>query len=141
MTYDSGATRVVVIGTDFGVYYTANDGTSWTAVDSALPNVVDQLSIDPQDTTLVAFTHGRRAFATSLSGGATAVRVTRFAGQRAGGTVRFTWHVGTNVGIAGFNLYASGHRLNLRLIPVHHSRTYHYSELVRSGNAFKLKYG
>jgi hypothetical protein len=65
--YHSGSARVAVIGTDYGVYYTVNDGGAWYNLNNGLPNVsVVDLSIDQAQTTLVAWTHGRSAWATSL---------------------------------------------------------------------------
>lgn len=58
--YYSGSTRVIVIGTDLGVFYTSNDGGTWFALNNGLPNApVTQLALDSAHTTIVAFTHGR----------------------------------------------------------------------------------
>ncbi|HEY7833867.1 MAG TPA: hypothetical protein VIG30_09880 [Ktedonobacterales bacterium] len=58
--YYSGATRVIVVGTELGVFFTTNDGGSWTALNNGLPNAnVVQLAIDSAHTTIAAFTHGR----------------------------------------------------------------------------------
>jgi ligand-binding sensor domain-containing protein len=47
------------VATDFGVYTSSNDGTSWNRLGTNLPNVVvDQLTLDPNGN-LVAATHGR----------------------------------------------------------------------------------
>jgi len=65
--YYSGSTRVVVVGTDYGVYFTTTDGSTWQSLNNGLPNVaVVQLALDQQLTTLVAFTHGRSAWALAV---------------------------------------------------------------------------
>lgn len=49
----------LVAATDFGVYVSSNDGTSWSRYGISLPNVVvDQLTEDPNGK-LIAATHGR----------------------------------------------------------------------------------
>ena len=58
--YYSGSTRVLVIGTDVGVYYSTTDGGSWLRLNAGLPNTaVVQLALDPAHSTLLAYTHGR----------------------------------------------------------------------------------
>ena len=48
----------LVVGTDFGVYVSADNGTSWSRLGANLPNVVvDQLY--PTAGTILAATHGR----------------------------------------------------------------------------------
>ena len=49
----------LVVATDFGVFVSTNNGTSWSRLGTNLPNVVvDQLTMDPNGN-LVAATHGR----------------------------------------------------------------------------------
>ncbi|MEP7289996.1 MAG: hypothetical protein ABI947_29975 [Chloroflexota bacterium] len=67
VVYYSGGTRVLVIGTDYGVYFTTNDGGTWTALNVGLPNaVVGQLALDAQRSTLAAFTHGRSVWTIAI---------------------------------------------------------------------------
>ena len=56
----------VYVGTDLGVWESNNGGDSWThsGPDNGMPNVaVFDLQINPTTNRLVAFTHGRGAFA------------------------------------------------------------------------------
>jgi len=49
----------LVVATDFGVFSSADNGTTWFRYGSGLPNVVvDQLTLDPNGN-LIAATHGR----------------------------------------------------------------------------------
>ena len=49
----------LVVGTDFGVYTSSNDGQSWMRLGGNLPNVfIDQVSLTPTGQVLAA-THGR----------------------------------------------------------------------------------
>jgi hypothetical protein len=49
----------LVVGTDIGVFTSADNGTTWFRLGKNLPNVVvDQLTLDPNNN-LVAATHGR----------------------------------------------------------------------------------
>jgi photosystem II stability/assembly factor-like uncharacterized protein len=65
--YQSQTGRVLVVGNDAGVYYTADEGTTWVALNSGLPKTaVTQLAIDPANTTIIAFTHGRSAWKLDL---------------------------------------------------------------------------
>jgi ligand-binding sensor domain-containing protein len=49
----------LVVGTDFGVFTSSDNGASWSRYGTGLPNVViDQLTQDPNGN-LVAATHGR----------------------------------------------------------------------------------
>ncbi|GJQ32192.1 MAG: hypothetical protein HBSAPP04_10310 [Ignavibacteriaceae bacterium] len=57
-------------GTDLGVFSTTDGGTTWTRDGSAMPNVVvSDLKIRASDSKIVAFTHGRGAWAATLPGG------------------------------------------------------------------------
>jgi len=63
---DPSNPNVVYVGTDIGVWRSMNAGVSWTHMgpESGLPNVaVFDLEISPGSGRLVAFTHGRGAFA------------------------------------------------------------------------------
>jgi hypothetical protein len=56
VVYENGN---LVLGTDFGVFTSADNGTTWSRYGTGLPNVViDQLTQDPNGN-LVAATHGR----------------------------------------------------------------------------------
>jgi len=56
----AGATRVIVVGNDAGVFFTTDDGTTWIKLNAGLPNVaVEQLVIDKAQDTVLAYTHGR----------------------------------------------------------------------------------
>jgi photosystem II stability/assembly factor-like uncharacterized protein len=69
VTYFAGATRVLVVGTDIGVYFSTNEGISWTSLNQGLPRTrISQLSIDRDQTTLIAFTGGRGAFSMNIGG-------------------------------------------------------------------------
>jgi hypothetical protein len=62
-SYQSVSGRVLVIGTDAGVYMSTNDGTTWSALNNGFPlTAVYQVSIDPEATSIVAWTHGRSAW-------------------------------------------------------------------------------
>lgn len=72
VTYKAGATRVLVAGTEIGVFFSTNEGTSWTRFNAGLPvTQIAQLSIDRDQTTIAAFTGGRGAFSTNIGGGST----------------------------------------------------------------------
>ena len=50
----------LIVGTDFGVYASADNGNSWYRLGSNLPNVVvDQLTLANGGTSILAATHGR----------------------------------------------------------------------------------
>lgn len=67
VTYYSGTSRVVVIGTDIGVFYTTNEGSSWIALNAGLPNTaIVQLALDATRSALVAYTHGRSAWVINI---------------------------------------------------------------------------
>ncbi|MCW3046865.1 MAG: hypothetical protein JWO74_1149, partial [Solirubrobacterales bacterium] len=60
----------VVVGTDFGAFETsaATPGT-WKTVGGGLPNaVVNDLSVSPKGTTLIAATHGRGIWTIPVGG-------------------------------------------------------------------------
>ncbi|MHB8626905.1 MAG: WD40/YVTN/BNR-like repeat-containing protein [Aggregatilineales bacterium] len=64
VTYRTTSSSVIVVGTDLGVYFSTNTGTSWTAINTGLPNAfVNQLAIDFAHTTLLAATKSRSVFA------------------------------------------------------------------------------
>jgi hypothetical protein len=59
-SYPSDSGRVLVVGTDAGMFFSTNDGTAWTALNSGFPlTTIYHVSIDPQATSIVAWTHGR----------------------------------------------------------------------------------
>jgi len=58
--------------------------------------------------------------------GTTLAQISRFAARRHGTTATFTWTVSNPAQVVGFNLLASSHRLNRRLIPVHAAPSYRY---------------
>lgn len=63
-------------------------------------------------------------------------RVVHVSMKRRGASVQLTWRVATNRGFAAFDVYAGRRRLNRHAIPVHPSRSYHYS--VRYGGRASL---
>lgn len=68
--YESTAGKVLVISNDIGVFYSMNDGVSWTWLNVGMPNTaVYELALDPAQTTLLAFTHGRSVWKMSLPQG------------------------------------------------------------------------
>jgi hypothetical protein len=70
IAYDSVLGRVLVVGNDIGVFYSLNDGTNWTWANNGFPNTaVSQVVIDPANTTILAFTHGRSVWKTTLPQG------------------------------------------------------------------------
>lgn len=73
-----GTTRGgILLGTELGVWYTplaARASTKWVALNNGLPNVrVDMLKIRTKDNLLLAATHGRGLFSTTLTSIATGV--------------------------------------------------------------------
>ncbi len=71
IAYDSVVGRVLVVGNDIGVFFSTNDGTNWTWANNGFPNTaVNQVVLDPAQTTIVAFTHGRSVWKTTLPQGA-----------------------------------------------------------------------
>lgn len=60
-------TSMIMAGTDFGVYITKENATSWQKID-AVPNVsVHQIRFRSSDNTLFAFTHGRGVWQINIS--------------------------------------------------------------------------
>jgi hypothetical protein len=58
----------LVVGTDFGVYVSADNGATWSRLGGNLPNVVvDQLTIADNGTSILAATHGRGLWAFPLN--------------------------------------------------------------------------
>jgi len=75
------------VGTDIGIWKSTNAGAVWTHVgpESGIPNVaVFDLQLSPGAGRLIAFTHGRGAFALSS-------RPTLMAGTRVGNTFTFSF--------------------------------------------------
>jgi hypothetical protein len=67
---DPSDPNIVYVGTDLGVWNSANGGSTWTHMgpEIGLPNVaVFELQIDDTTNRLVAFTHGRSALAFEIS--------------------------------------------------------------------------
>lgn len=72
IVYRSSGTRVLVAGTDIGVFYSVNEGTSWTYLNGAIPNApVDQLVLDSVQSSIVAYTYGRSAWVEDIAHTAT----------------------------------------------------------------------
>lgn len=60
----------LIIGTDIGVFVTTNNGSSWSQLQTGLPNVpVDMLFTDRSYTTLFAATHGRGMWQVAIPAG------------------------------------------------------------------------
>jgi hypothetical protein len=68
--YQSTSGYVLLVGNDIGVFYSQDEGVNWTWLNSGFPNTaVTQLALDPANTTLIAYTHGRSAFKLDLPQG------------------------------------------------------------------------
>jgi hypothetical protein len=64
------ATNVIYLGTDFGVYSSADFGATWVQESLGLPNVpIYDAQIDTVNRWLVAATHGRGMWRGLLPGG------------------------------------------------------------------------
>ncbi|MBK7866393.1 MAG: T9SS type A sorting domain-containing protein [Ignavibacteriales bacterium] len=64
------STSTLYAGTDLGVFSTTDGGSSWVRDGSTLPNVVvSDLRIRASDNKLVAFTHGRGTWVSTIGGG------------------------------------------------------------------------
>jgi len=60
--------QVLYVGTDTGVYVSADGGSSWTVLGAGLPSAyVHDLVIHPRDNVLVAATHGRGMWAIDVN--------------------------------------------------------------------------
>jgi hypothetical protein len=60
---DPKADGVIFVGTDLGVFASADSGATWVSLDYSLPTVpVVDLAVHERDDTLVAVTHGLSAF-------------------------------------------------------------------------------
>ncbi|MEN8154300.1 MAG: hypothetical protein ABFR75_09785 [Acidobacteriota bacterium] len=65
---DPKNSKVLYVGTDFGVYVTLNGGKNWEVLANNLPTTyVQDLVIHPRDNILVAGTHGRGVYAIDVS--------------------------------------------------------------------------
>jgi len=106
-------------GTDIGVYASTDGGTNWAPLGTGLPAVAvfDMAIVQPGTATekLRVATHGRSMWQIDLAG-PTSVTVLTFSARRAGSTVRVTWRTGSETGIAGFNVFRNGTKLNRTLI-------------------------
>jgi photosystem II stability/assembly factor-like uncharacterized protein len=71
MTIDFSVNPLVLyVGTDYGVYYSTNGGTNWSQYGTDLPNVaIYEIGCDTANGFLVAATHGRGMWQTTLSPG------------------------------------------------------------------------
>jgi len=64
------STSTLYVGTDLGVFSTTDGGSSWVRDGLTLPNVVvSDLRIRASDNKLVAFTHGRGTWVSTIGGG------------------------------------------------------------------------
>ncbi|MGI8688668.1 MAG: IPT/TIG domain-containing protein [Thermomicrobiales bacterium] len=118
VTYAASPNPALIVGTDVGVFQSTDNGATWVALQSGLPNVgIQQLFTDPSLTTLFAATHGRGMWKISIpragdpsistvnppSGATTGgnrVTITGV-GFQAGATVRFGDALGTNIVVTG----------------------------------------
>jgi photosystem II stability/assembly factor-like uncharacterized protein len=67
LVVDPSAPNNVFVGTDLSIWNSTNGGITWTITGTGLPSVaVFDLQINPSAGKLVAFTHGRGAFAIAL---------------------------------------------------------------------------
>jgi photosystem II stability/assembly factor-like uncharacterized protein len=68
----------VLVGTDLGVFVSADSGSTWTVIDDGMPNVaVFDLAYNPATASLVAATHGRGMFQLQLNRALTVAVVPR----------------------------------------------------------------
>jgi len=139
---------VLFVGADQGVYTSSDGGASWSLLGAGLPNTaVFQLIATPvvgsaSSVQLTAFTHGRGVWRTAVSAAApTAARASGFAVRRIAGALYFQWRLVASQGVIGFNLFAGSHRLNPRMIAVHHALTYRYIARGRLRLAPRMGYG
>ena len=59
--------KLIYVGTDTGVYRSTDAGTTWAIYNSGIPNaVINDLVFNRAGTVLVAFTHGRSAYMTTV---------------------------------------------------------------------------
>jgi hypothetical protein len=66
------------LGTDYGVYYSTNEGTNWSKYGADLPNIaIYEIGCDTANTLLVAATHGRGMWRTQLISGINEEKPTR----------------------------------------------------------------
>lgn len=64
LVVDSSAPNNIFVGTDLGVWNSTNGGSTWTVTGSGMPYIaVFDLQLNPSTGRLIAFTHGRGAFA------------------------------------------------------------------------------
>ncbi len=73
-----------------------------------------------------------------FSAAPTSARVTRFTVRRHGSTIRFRWSLAHHNLLAGFAVYAAGHRLNRRAIPIHSAIQYRYQAHWTGRGPFRL---
>jgi uncharacterized repeat protein (TIGR01451 family) len=92
----SGSSTLVCVGTDVGVYATANGGATWERLGTGLPNVrVTDLDYVPSLNILAAGTFGRGAYELSLAADLS-VSVTGPSAVTSGGTFTYTVTVTNN---------------------------------------------
>ncbi len=59
---------MLVVGTHIGVYFSTNEGVSWTSLNQDLPRArISQLSIGRDQTIPIAFTGSRGAFSMNIA--------------------------------------------------------------------------
>jgi photosystem II stability/assembly factor-like uncharacterized protein len=68
VSLDPVSRRFVMIGTDLGVFVSADSGATWAVLDDGMPNVaVFDIAYNPTTGTLIAATHGRGMFSLQLN--------------------------------------------------------------------------
>ncbi|MGI8858015.1 MAG: IPT/TIG domain-containing protein [Thermomicrobiales bacterium] len=118
VTYPTGGSPALIVGTDIGVFLSTNNGASWSALQSGLPNAgITQLFTDGAQTTLFAATYGRGMWSVPIPStpNPTVSAITPSFGSTAGGTtvtltgtlfqagvaVDFGGHAATNIVVTG----------------------------------------
>ena len=97
---DPVAKGLLYVGTETGIFFSLDDGESWTRMGGGLP-VVPVYDLKLKDTDLVAATHGRSFWilddVTALRGLANGHRSTRLFGPRTAIRTKLHWSAGANV--------------------------------------------
>ena len=97
---DPVAKGLLYVGTETGVYFSLDDGTSWTRMAGGLP-VVPVYDLKLKDSDLVAATHGRSFWilddVTALRGLAKSRKATRLFAPRTAIRTKLHWSAGSNV--------------------------------------------
>jgi hypothetical protein len=122
---DPNNSQQIYAGTDVGVYASTNGGTSWAPYGTGLPVVAvfDMAIVKPGTTgeRIRIATHGRSMWENNVQSNPTAVTVASIALRRIGADVRISWRTATETGIAGFNVFRAGSKLNRSMIPARQS--------------------